>query len=461
LVGVTWPAHQPAGDAEVLVSTRTDGVWSTFEELHVGEDPGDAAGDVSRAGTEPLWVGRADGVAVRIVSSDATRLGDVEVTTVAPDLTSSAVAAKTASTTAAGASAATTDSFPAMPDVVTRREWGADPDLGDACWEPRFGRTARAVVVHHTVNSNDYSREEAPAIVRSIHAYHTQGQGWCDIGYNLLVDRFGQVYQGRAGGLRKPVRGSHAGDYNTDTVGVSMIGDYDVAPLTRRLKRAMVRLIAWRLGTSYTRIFGKTRIHDLRVPHIVAHSDVMSTACPGRYGLAFLPALRRRVRDYLADYDSPIRARASEIGRDVTGPVYVGEQRIRGGLATRFEQGRMLMRRDAEPHWIADRPLEVFLRLGGIRGRLGYPTSDLVTTPVPRLRRMRFEHGVLYQNRLQRPRILYGRIRIRYRKLGGPRGTLGAPVTSVRGNDVRDRARFENGRIILFRDTNEIVVEIA
>jgi hypothetical protein len=30
------------------------------------------------------------------------------------------------------------------------------------------------------------------------------------------------------------------------------------------------------------------------------------------------------VRDYLADYDSPIRARASEIGRDVTGPVYVG-----------------------------------------------------------------------------------------------------------------------------------------
>jgi uncharacterized protein with LGFP repeats len=121
----------------------------------------------------------------------------------------------------------------------------------------------------------------------------------------------------------------------------------------------------------------------------------------------------------------------------------------------------MLMRRDAEPHWIADRPLEVFLRLGGIRGRLGYPTSDLVTTPVPRLRRMRFEHGVLYQNRLQRPRILYGRIRIRYRKLGGPRGTLGAPVTSVRGNDVRDRARFENGRIILFRDTNEIVVEIA
>jgi hypothetical protein len=456
MVGVTWPVGQSATGVEVLVSTRSGGVWSGFEELHLADDPGEAAGDVTRSGTEPLWVGEADGVAVRIVSSTATRLGDVEVTTVMPDRTGPTAAAQTASVTPAGAG-----SFPTMPDVITRREWGADPDLGDTCWEPRFGRTARAVVVHHTVNSNDYSREDAPAIVRSIHAYHTQGQGWCDIGYNFLVDRFGQVYQGRAGGMRKPVRGSHAGDYNTDTVGISMIGDFDVARVPGRLRSAMVRLIGWRLGTSYTRILGRTRIHDLRVPHILAHRDVMSTACPGRFGIRFLPPLRRRVRAYLADYDPPIQARAHEIGRDITGPVYVGEVRVRGGFLTRFEEGRMLMQRGAEPHWIAGEPLEEFLGQGGIRGPLGFPTSDLEPTSMPLLRRMRFEHGVLYRYRFERPSILYGRIRLRWGKLGGPEGALGLPLSSVRSNDERESARFENGRIVLVRDTNELVVEIA
>ena len=466
LIGVTWAAGGPTVEAEVLVSTRTDAVWSGYEELHVAEDPGDAAGDVTRSGTEPLWVGEADGVAVRIVTAAATRLADVEVTTVAPDLTTSTAAAQTASTVTAiakttSASAAGAGSYPAMPDVITRREWGADPDLGDTCWEPRFGSSARAVVVHHTVNSNDYSREEAPAIVRSIHAYHTQGQGWCDIGYNFLVDRYGQVYQGRAGGVRKPVRGAHAGDYNTDTVGISMIGDFDTERVPRRLKRAMVRLIGWRLGTSYTRILGKTRIHDLRVPHIVAHRDVMSTACPGRFGVKFLPPLRRRVRAYLAEYDPPIQARAHEIGRDITGPVFIGETRVKGGVLTRFENGRMLMQRGGEPHWVAGRPLEEFIHHGGIGGRLGFPTSDLEPTSVPLLRRMMFEHGVLYQDRFERPRVLHGRIRVRWGKLGGPDGPLGAPLSSVRSNDRRERARFENGRITLQRDTNEIVVEIA
>jgi uncharacterized protein with LGFP repeats len=97
--------------------------------------------------------------------------------------------------------------------VISRREWGADPRLGDECFEPVYGSSVRAVVLHHTVNSNDYSRSDAPAIVRSILAYHTQGQGWCDIGYNFLVDRFGRIYQGRRGGVRLPVRGAHAGDY--------------------------------------------------------------------------------------------------------------------------------------------------------------------------------------------------------------------------------------------------------
>jgi uncharacterized protein with LGFP repeats len=167
------------------------------------------------------------------------------------------------------------------------------------------------------------------------------------------------------------------------------------------------------------------------------------------------------VRAYLADYDPPIQARAQEIGRDITGPVFIGETRVKGGVLTRFENGRMLMQHGGEPHWVAGQPLEEFIHHGGIRGRLGFPTSDLEPTSVPLLRRMMFEHGVLYQDRFERPRVLHGRIRVRWGKLGGPDGPLGAPLSSVRSNDRRERARFENGRITLQRDTNEIVVEIA
>jgi hypothetical protein len=257
------------------------------------------------------------------------------------------------------------------------------------------------------------------------------------------------------------VRGAHAGDYNTDTVGISMIGDYDTAPLTRRLKRAMVRLIGWRLGTSYTRIRGTTRLLGLRVPRILAHRDVMSTACPGRYGIAFLPALRSRVRAYLSDYDSPIRERAAEIGRDVTGPVFIGELQVRGGLLTRFESGRMMMRRGGTPHWLAGRPLHAYLRHGGLRGHLGFPTSGLAATNVPRLRRMRFEHGALYQYRKAPSRILYGRVLLRWGKLGGPDGSLGVPRTSVRSRPQVETAWFESGRITWYRATDEVVVKTA
>jgi hypothetical protein len=63
-----------------------------------------------------------------------------------------------------------------------------------------------------------------PGILRSFYAFHTQSRGWSDLGYNVLVDRFGTAWEGRWGGLDKAVIGSHAGGFNTDTTGISMIG---------------------------------------------------------------------------------------------------------------------------------------------------------------------------------------------------------------------------------------------
>ena len=63
-------------------------------------------------------------------------------------------------------------------------------------------RRCELAIIHHTAGQNDYTRAQAPAIVRGIELFHVKGNGWNDIGYNFLVDRFGTVYEGRYGGRR-------------------------------------------------------------------------------------------------------------------------------------------------------------------------------------------------------------------------------------------------------------------
>ena len=84
----------------------------------------------------------------------------------------------------------------------------------------------------------------------SIYAYHTVTLGWCDIAYNALVDKYGQVFEGRAGGITKDVMGSHTGGFNSDVWGVSMIGNFGTSPPDIMIK-TVGRLLGWRLGLDH------------------------------------------------------------------------------------------------------------------------------------------------------------------------------------------------------------------
>ncbi len=75
--------------------------------------------------------------------------------------------------------------------------------------------------------------QDSAAIVRSIYAYHTRTLGWCDIAYNALVDKYGQVFEGRAGGMDQGrSRAPTPAASTRDTWGVAMIGNFEDVPPT-------------------------------------------------------------------------------------------------------------------------------------------------------------------------------------------------------------------------------------
>ncbi|MET0930682.1 MAG: N-acetylmuramoyl-L-alanine amidase, partial [Aeromicrobium sp.] len=238
MVGVTWSSG-PATGVEVEVRTRTSGTWSEWTTLDV-EDSGE--GGVP--GTEPLWVGDADGVAARVTSPDGA-VQDVSISTIDPGEADAATAVTgagwsgTATGVATSTTAANVEGSPAytpMPTIISRSAWGASG--GTPCDTPAAGDRTRGVVVHHTAGTNSYTKAQSASIVRATQAYHVKSRRWCDLGYNFLVDKYGQIFVGRRGGIDRAIRAAHSGNgpVNTYTMGVSMMGNYDVTKPTPALK---------------------------------------------------------------------------------------------------------------------------------------------------------------------------------------------------------------------------------
>jgi uncharacterized protein with LGFP repeats len=461
MLGVTWDHQEAAPKLTVEIRTLTDGGWTDWGELETDLDGGPvttAEDSAFRDGTEPDWVGSSTGVEVAVYGKGAAPSG-LEVSTIDPGESPAALADNDIAE--ADSDLGKPGTFPHMPNVITRKEWGADESLGDACWDPRYGRTFKAVVVHHTAGSNDYTRDEAAAVVRGILAYHTQSRGWCDIGYNFLVDRFGDVYEGRAGGIRLPVRGAHAGDYNVNTTGISLMGNFDVEKPTTRMKNALVRLVSWRLGSAYHGAYGHPFVFDHRIDRISGHRDVMSTACPGRYVYDWLPRLRHLVTDRLGEYESRIEKVWARDGRKASdlGVVAIGEQRDNGGRYTAFRHGRIYLDDDGVHTLYKGPVLRRYLKVGGTSGFLGYPRSDVRAIGRNLGYTAKFKGGRIYWSSetgaeaLRRSAILQ-----KYLSLRAAKSDLGFPETGVVEKPIGSRTRFEHGAIIHNKRTHRTIV---
>jgi hypothetical protein len=216
------------------------------------------------------------------------------------------------------------DAGPGQPRVIARQVWsgGARPAS-----PPTYG-TIELAFVHHTVNANGYGPAEVPALLRSILNYHIQ-RGFGDIGYNFIVDRYGGIWEGRAGGIDMPVVGAQAGAYNTESTGVAMLGDFMNVVPSRAAIASLERLLAWKLSLHGVPPRGRaTVVVDPRdafytpfapgarvsLPRIAGHRQGDSTDCPGNALYGQLPSIRPRVAA-LAGTAARLTARVSLGGR--------------------------------------------------------------------------------------------------------------------------------------------------
>ena len=305
------------GHAEVR-ARGLDGRWGEWLALHKGHEGSKLS--------DPVWTGPANAFQVR--SKHPFRGAHAVLVDSGGGARASAVRYVDAQLPAAAG----------QPSIIARSSWAT------AACHPRvpavFGDVDLAFV-HHTVTTNAYRPSQSAAMVRSICLFHKYGNRWNDIGYNFVVDRYGQVFEARAGGIDEAIVGAQAGGYNVYSTGVALLGNFSGHGPPRRTFDALSRLLAWKLalhgielpgttivqvtrtGAPYSRYRAGARV---RLNRIAGHRDADTTSCPGSGMYRQLPRLRQSVRGLLGPVGSlGLVAQATMPGAITAGGILAGE----------------------------------------------------------------------------------------------------------------------------------------
>ncbi|TRW88896.1 cold-shock protein [Mycolicibacterium sp. 018/SC-01/001] len=420
---------------------KTDGSWGPWYDAETLEGVGPTGHDAPR-GTEPVFVGRTTTVQIEV-----TRPPHAPVTGSAPPAQAPRVGlgyipatveqpfAENINAVLISPPQAPIDMLPLPnaatppgqpPAIISRAAWGADESM--RCGEPRYDNKIQAGVVHHSAGSNDYAPEDSAGIVRSIYEYHTRTLGWCDIAYNALVDKYGQVFEGRAGGMTRPVEGSHTGGFNHNTWGVAMLGNFTDVPPTPIQLRTTARLLGWVLGQAGVDPLGTVVLpseggaftkfpfgSSPTLPTIFTHRDVGNTECPGNAAYALMP----QIRQMAAQFNEP------------PGADQLIEQMRGGAILTAWE------------------------KLGGVNSYLGKPTSPEASGEGA-ARYATFEHGAVYWSPSSGAQPITGELYNAWGTLGFERGALGLPTSAEIPEPLWIVQNFQHGTLNFDREKGTV-----
>ncbi|MCL1801792.1 MAG: N-acetylmuramoyl-L-alanine amidase, partial [Promicromonosporaceae bacterium] len=328
-IAAIWPAgtENPEPLELRVRDAETDewGEWFTLEAEYFA--PGDAITGPAPAallGSESYWVGESDAIEIAPVtlsdagdSTNASGLRGVEVVLISSDLVDLPTGAAAEYATYSGGASYGSSAYygtgsnvaaAAAPTVISRAQWGAQRphwNNGNNC-TMNSAASLQGAIIHHTAGSNNYATQAAAMQqIRNDQAYHIR-LNWCDLGYNFVVDRWGNIYEGRAGSLNSPVIGAQAAGFNTGTTGIAMLGNFDTMQPTAVMVDSVGRIAGWMLSRfggvnpqsmiNYFTAAGSNRWPAGSTVHlnaIMTHSDVTRTVCPGRFGTAQMARIRQ------------------------------------------------------------------------------------------------------------------------------------------------------------------------
>jgi N-acetylmuramoyl-L-alanine amidase len=284
LVGLHW-----RGTGSVTFRTRSiSGRWSAWRRAapEAEDQPNSGSREAGRSEGwrvgNPYWTGPSDRIQVRR-HGDVGRVRAYFVRSPEQRIPTRAL------------------SVASSPAIIPRLAWSANERITRP---PLYAADLHLALVHHTAGSNRYTKAQSAAIVRAIQLYHVRGNGWNDVGYNFLVDKYGQVFEGRAGGVDKNVVGAHAEGFNTGSVGVALLGNYTGTGASKAALDAIARLLAWRLDLAHVDPLSSLSVPSLgnaKFPAgapvflraISGHRDTGFTSCPGRVLYGQIPRIAR------------------------------------------------------------------------------------------------------------------------------------------------------------------------
>ena len=303
MAAASWPADLDSPDVvEFQGKDLNTGEWGDWLSAELMTD-------IDENASEAVWVGPSSAVNVRAFRDgiDISEQLTAHLITTSESRSDVRLASSGGGTGISRILPATVTPGTGAPTFITREEWNADTVDSSRL---SYAKELKAICIHHTGGSNTYTAAQSPQVVRGMFTYHTKTLGWADLGYNVVVDKYGQVFEGRAGGLHRNVAGAHARGFNTGSCGISVMGDYMDIPVPTAALNAIATVAAWKLASTFTQdVYGTEtwtvttsnvkRNGTFSMPHLFAHRDVNYTDCPGDTYYGQLPELRSLVQQKL------------------------------------------------------------------------------------------------------------------------------------------------------------------